>query len=447
MRTAIAILALLVGSSALAALAPDAQAAGTQRLAVFGDTGTSGSTQANVNLALSEGATGYLGLGDYYYSDTVAHWMAMLSPLTSKGHWLALGNHDDYGALVSLMPSGPQWSVDINGARVVAINTEARMDVGSAQYNAVRGELCNAQESVRVLVMHKPWWLLSGALHPGTEFPGSPSAMDAMVRDCKVSLVLSGHEHNYQRMTRNGIAYAIVGTGGESLYPVAGSPSGTVASCSCYGHLVLDLGASGYSAHWETTSGSTRDAWSFTAPTTTPPPPPSTGSATFTGESGNEWWVQVYVSGSPTAVSVRDATANGAWTALVHQSWGAWAKSVHVLPGNAVQFQATLPGGAVATSCVMAHPGGSCVGGGFAATFTNARGNAWWVEADVAATGGTLVGVDASVNGGPWVPLSHTSWGSWAKSISAPAGSQVRFRADASGGATSVSGSYAWPPP
>jgi hypothetical protein len=107
-------------------------------------------------------------------------------------------------------------------------------------------------------------------------------------------------------------------------------------------------------------------------------------------------------------------------------------------------------------SCDWTHPGAveQCGGatqpdptaGTFTATWKNVRGNEWWVETDVAVSGGTLAGVDARVNGGAWVALSKQSYGSWAKSIHAAPGSSVEFRARASDAQVSQSGPYAWPP-
>jgi hypothetical protein len=153
-----------------------------------------------------------------------------------------------------------------------------------------------------------------------------------------------------------------------------------------------------------------------------------------------------------TAVSSRDT--GGAWVPLKLQSYG-WSGSYHVEPGHTVLYRATLSGGGTVDSCEYTHPGGVCTTaaptapppattGTFAATFSNMRGNANWVETDVATSGGTLVGVDASVNGGTWIPLAKTSWGSWAKSIPAPSGSSVRFRADASDGSSVISAAKIW---
>ncbi|MEA3198675.1 MAG: phosphatidylinositol-3-phosphatase [Thermoplasmata archaeon] len=174
-------------------------------------------------------------------------------------------------------------------------------------------------------------------------------------------------------------------------------------------------------------------------PTPLPSPSPGAAAVTFTPRAGNAWWVQVGLSGADAAsvVKVEAMPAGGAWHTLAKQSWGDWAASFYV-GSAAVSYRATTADGRVATS------GAGAGASSFAATFTGMRGNAWWVETNVAAAGGTLVGVDASINGGAWVPLSPTSWGSWAKGMSAPAGSQVRFRADAADGSTVVSAAKTW---
>jgi predicted phosphodiesterase len=455
-RTFPILLAAVLLGAALVAI-PPADATTSLRLAAFGDTGTSGATQSNVDGAVADGAQGYLGLGDYEYSASVSEWSSLFQPLTSKGAYMARGNHDDMTALAPYFPQGSVWSRSVNGARIVALDTEQRADVGTWQYDTVRNALCGAPEDVRILIMHKPWWLLAGARHPGTEFPGSASAMDQMVKDCGVDLVLAGHEHNYQRMVRNGVSYVIAGIGGESTYPVAGSPSGTVASFQAFGRVLLDVSPTGYAATVVTLDHVQHDAFSYGALAPAPAPAPgTTPTVSFTDKGGNEWWVQVAVVGSSIA-RVESMDTGGAWVVLPKQSWGDYAASYHVEPGHLVQHRAVLTNGSIVTSCWYTHPGATCTTtapapaptpapGTFAATFKNVRGNAWWVESDVAVSGGTLAGVDARVNGGAWIALAKTSWGSWAKSIAAPSGSHVEFRARATDGQAATSASYAWPP-
>ncbi|HLE97535.1 MAG TPA: carbohydrate-binding domain-containing protein [Candidatus Thermoplasmatota archaeon] len=632
---ALLVLALLL-PTVLVAFATPASAA-TVRLAAFGDDGTTSNTQRNVDGSVADGSQGYVGLGDYYYWSAPSTWKTMFSPLTSKGSYLALGNHDDFAALSALFPGGQRtWSRDVNGVRFVAIDTESRMDVGSSQYDTVRSAACGAGGPT-VLLMHKGWWLLSGATHPGSEFPGSASAMDVLVKDCGVDLVLAGHEHNYQRLARDGVPYVVVGTGGQSLYAVAGSPPGTVTTCGCYGRLLLDLSSAGIAATFKALDGSVKDAFTAAGSTTQPPPPPppsigwmrdaesfptrTTGgvSTRSTFDGGKAWnlWsnghieqaanasraaaelavralgeplagtypvftvsvggvekgrltaagsLATYVvplgavaAGAPVRVAfVNDARSSTEDRNLIvdtvdlralsatpppsppspsswgpdaetfptrstggvatrsdfdgGKGWNLWSNGYVEQGADAARSDAALTiravgqplagtyptmvvsvggvekarvtvGGAVATHTVALD---SVAAGAkvrvafvndarsstedrnllldtialgnataappapppspFDATFRNVRGNAWWVEADVSAVGGVLAGVDARVGTGAWVALTKTSWGSWAKSLPAPAGSTVQFRARATDGSADVSEPYPWPP-
>lgn len=187
-------------------------------------------------------------------------------------------------------------------------------------------------------------------------------------------------------------------------------------------------------------------------------PAPGSFTASFTNVKGNAWWIEAKVTGSERIVAVAASVNGGAWRPLDLQWWGHWAKSYSAPSGSIVRLQATSASGATALSpcyqwtaatvvaCPGAPPPPPPPAGSFTATFSNVRGNEWWVETDVAPTGGTLAGVDARVNGGAWVALDLKSWGSWAKSIHAPPGSAVEFRARATDGQTSTSATYSWPP-
>ncbi|HEX2021821.1 MAG TPA: VCBS repeat-containing protein, partial [Candidatus Thermoplasmatota archaeon] len=187
-----------------------------------------------------------------------------------------------------------------------------------------------------------------------------------------------------------------------------------------------------------------------------PPPPPPTGdfTATFSTNGGNEWWIAAKVSASRPLAGVDARVNGGAWQPLTFRSWGEWAGSYRAPEGAAVQFRARDSGGAEALSGCYRWVSGAptaCSGGagggttGFSATFRNPRGNEWWIEVDVSSTS-SLAGVDARVNGGAWTALEKKSWGSWAKSMPAPTGSTVEFRARGASGGEAVSAPYRWPP-
>ena len=193
------------------------------------------------------------------------------------------------------------------------------------------------------------------------------------------------------------------------------------------------------------------------APVTWPPggsTPPAGFDASFTNVKGNEWWIQASVSATGGTLAKVDVSLDGgSWKPLANKGWG-WAASYHAPAGTVVQLRATSTAGATDlsgcyrwTTATPVECGGSTPPpSSFDATFSNVRGNEWWVETDVGVTGGTLAGVDARVNGGAWTALTKQSWGSWAKSIHASGGSTVEFRARATDGATDVSGAYRWPP-
>ncbi|MHB8586673.1 MAG: hypothetical protein ACYDDF_12675 [Thermoplasmatota archaeon] len=177
----------------------------------------------------------------------------------------------------------------------------------------------------------------------------------------------------------------------------------------------------------------------------------SGGTVTFS-PSGNNWWVQTLVS-SPQSVTGVDACVNNdACTSLAHQSWGGWARSFFVATGSSVVFRAQEVNGAIVSSWVCAWPpsgsGSSTTtstgtGAGTWSTFHPANGNTWWVQTSVTSTK-PLAGVDASINSGSWISLTNDGWG-WAKSIYAPAGSSVTFRARATDQSTAESAPYRWP--
>ena len=207
----------------------------------------------------------------------------------------------------------------------------------------------------------------------------------------------------------------------------------------------------------------------YTWPPTEGDPPGDRADTYYDHGGGNEWWVEVDIewdSKFPDSVHACDST--GECKRLEFKSWGEWAGSFHI--DGAVRFHAVAYGGMSDVynewSCWFTHPEGKTPTGGevcagtenpdaepdpdpptsFDATFKNVRGNNYWVETDVAVTGGTLAGVDARKDGGSWIALTKRSYGSYAKSFYVQTGSDIEFRARATDGSTDISSAYRWPP-
>ena len=78
--------------------------------------------------------------------------------------------------------------------------------------------------------------------------------------------------------------------------------------------------------------------------------PPPAFDATFSGVSGNNWWVQANVAGNQAIAKVEARVNCGAYQPLTKQGWGGWAASFHIPTGSKVTFRATSGTGATDAS-------------------------------------------------------------------------------------------------
>jgi PKD repeat protein len=168
--------------------------------------------------------------------------------------------------------------------------------------------------------------------------------------------------------------------------------------------------------------------------------------ATFSVASGsNEWWQEVKVASSSTPAKVEMSVAGGPWKALTLRSWGNWATSTYVPKGTPVAFRATDASGQVAQSSPQPWLGAPKPPATFTATFLpKSVGNDWWVEVQVKDASQAVAKVEAQRNGGAWTELPKSSWGTYAKSLGAPNGTQVVFRATSTSGAVATSAPVVW---
>lgn len=441
------LVATLLFATLLSLVAPTSAQGDVVEAMVLGEThGTRSVTRTLVDVAVAKGATGCICPGDFTYGDgstSPAAWRDMMAPL--MGQMLpAQGNHDwPWSDWSAMFPGALRYyAADVGAAQVIVLDTEYSLAAGSAQRAWLEATLAERDaNALKVVALHRPWWLPDGARHPAAEFEAkngaTPAAMDALMRAYGVDLVVSAHEKNYQHSQRDGVHYLVAGGGGPEFYGIGYALPGAVKRATTNLVSTLEVGSSSMTLKTYDASGAKIEEFTMGAGAAPPP-----ASVTFAPRNGNEWWVQVGVAGAVGRVEARDT--DGAWVELPLRSWGDHAASFRVEPGHLVQYRATRADGSVVESCWYAHPTPSGCAPSFDATFRNVRGNAWWIEADVDAAG--LAGVDARVNSGAWTPLAKTSWGSWAKSVRAPEGSTVELRATSSTGATDASGAYAWPP-
>lgn len=109
---------------------------------------------------------------------------------------------------------------------------------GSRQLAWLQADLAATPATCIVAAFHHPRW--SSGLH------GSDASMDPAWRALAArgaDLVLSGHDHHYERFEpKDGLVQYVVGTGGRSLYPIFGREDGSaVSQTRGFGVLEVEL--------------------------------------------------------------------------------------------------------------------------------------------------------------------------------------------------------------
>ena len=154
-----------------------------------------------------------------------------LKPITAP----APGNHEygtegaqgyfDYFGAIANGPRG-YYSFDLGAWHVVSLNSHTAMNEGSPQLAWLRADLQRSRATCVAAIMHLP--LVSSG--PNGDNPSVRELWRALV-DAGADLVISGHDHLYERHARidqegrssaRGMRLFTVGTGGATLYRSGG---------------------------------------------------------------------------------------------------------------------------------------------------------------------------------------------------------------------------------
>ncbi|MDQ3856922.1 MAG: metallophosphoesterase [Actinomycetota bacterium] len=186
----------------------------------------------------------------------------------------APGNHDyhtprarGYFAYFRRRAPGPYYSRNLGRWHVVSLNSEIDTTAGSLQERWLRADLARDRHRCELLYWHRPRW--SGGPH------GSDEGMRALWRAAYrhgVELVLSGHDHNYQRFRpldaagsrdrRFGVRQIVAGTGGGGgHYRLERVRNRAAANSTTFGVVVLVLRRRSYDLRFAPAAdGAFRDA-------------------------------------------------------------------------------------------------------------------------------------------------------------------------------------------
>jgi hypothetical protein len=260
-RLALALVAVL----AVLVAAPYADAATSVKVAAAGDLCGS-NCYRTANLVSANDPSLVLTLGDNAYPrGTLTDFRKKYDPYWGRFNAItepAPGNHEyetsnasGYRAYFGFSSTQPLYrSFDNGGWHFVQYDTER---VSNTQINWIRNDLATDVSHCEIAYGHKPRW--SSGEH------GSPSSLAGLwntLAAANVDIVLNGHDHDYERVYRDGIREFIVGTGGNSLNGFRSQVSGSQFRYNAnYGVLFLTLSSAGtYSWQFRAVTGDVIDS-------------------------------------------------------------------------------------------------------------------------------------------------------------------------------------------
>lgn len=205
-----------------------------------------------------------------YYGPDWGRFKAKTRPVPGNHEYLTAGasGYFDYfnGPGVATGPAGTRgqgyYSFDIGDWHFVALNTEIAKGVGSAQHTWLLHDLSANTRPCTMAYWHKPRWS-----HGNYNDDGSQSALYQALYDANAEIIVTGHDHSYQRYqpmnpagqldVNRGIRQWVVGTGGRSLSTLTADSRREAGSGNTWGVLKLTFKAGSYDFQFVPIAGST----------------------------------------------------------------------------------------------------------------------------------------------------------------------------------------------
>lgn len=269
--------------------APIAETPGSWKFSTIGDYGSGHSPLDEIAQNVIAGRPDIvLTTGDnVYYNGTEAEFQKKWDPPQWFGRVReqlvvrpSLGNHDvrrepdgvPYFKRFPELDEARFYSFDHEGVHFVSLNTNESLAPGSPQHRWLDRDLAASDADWKVLYFHHP--LYNG--NPGDPGPNKDYLGPLMAKH-GVDLLLSGHEHNYQRskpLNEQGTIEIITGGGGQSLHPFRRRmPEHAAYRDVDFGHVEVEVTGDRLVGRYVVRDGSVRDT--FVIENTTPGAPAS----------------------------------------------------------------------------------------------------------------------------------------------------------------------------
>jgi hypothetical protein len=180
----------------------------------------------------------------------------------------AAGHFDYFGARAGDRTKG-YYSFDVDSWHFVALNSEIDVSASGAQMAWLKSDLSAHSNKCVAAYWHKPRW--STGLHGDHTIMG-PAVQ--ILYDANADLILSGHDHSYERFhplnpagvrdDDRGIVQIVSGQGGKGHYAVAGRATTATKDNTSYGYSRLVLRAESADISFVPAVGTYTDSFTLT---------------------------------------------------------------------------------------------------------------------------------------------------------------------------------------
>lgn len=231
----------------------------------------------------------FLYLGDVYENGTAGEYANFYD--TGYGRLKSItyptpGNHEwdrrseGYDAYWGSRFTTPHYySFDLGGWHLISLNSEEAHGEGSAQLDWLRTDISERSGNCTIAFWHRPRY--SAGTNHGDERSLAPVWGSLAGR---ASIVLTGHDHSYQRFKPiEGVTNWVIGSGGHGLTGVdAGDPRLVASNNTSYGALRLSLTSGRADYAFVNTAGAVLDSGAVRCDPVAPPGRPDTRSPRVT---------------------------------------------------------------------------------------------------------------------------------------------------------------------
>jgi predicted phosphodiesterase len=241
-------------------------------VAIIGDFGSGDANERAVaDLVAAASPEAVLTVGDNVYTDAgyarqVGDYYGAF--VAGERFFPATGNHDydqgieNFDDYFGYLNGQRDYTVVLGSAEFFVLDGEqgmASLDANHNQEMWLRRVVSASTADYKIVIVHYPPFS-SGDRHGSTpDYQWDFASMG-------IDLVLSGHDHIYERIVVGGVTYIVNGAGGKALYGCGDRVSGSaVCFDDNFGALFLRFGPEGLLAQFAAVDGSVIDAFTILA--------------------------------------------------------------------------------------------------------------------------------------------------------------------------------------